>query len=194
MVCTNMTENVTTDILTDLYNVPVYVAICVTITVAVELIGNGLLAIVIMYEKFGMDSQKRTTINQLVSKVCWISMMTNLTVFPFVVIQTLFGPQSQLVGYWLITGTTLHILANMFTLTEMMMLKCLYLFVWPRMVKLDDTFAAKFLVQWNVMISSLCTFSRLYLSDYHTNPHFQFVTGRKFFKDESDLTKTTHFM
>jgi hypothetical protein len=38
-----------------------------------------------MYEKFGMDPQKRTTINQLVSKVCWMLIMTNLAIFPFMV-------------------------------------------------------------------------------------------------------------
>jgi hypothetical protein len=194
MVTTNVTETVTNDIIADLYDVPVYVASCVTITVAIEVIGNGLLAIIIMYEKFGMDPQKRTAINQLLSKVCWMLIMTNLTIFPFVMVRTLFGPQSELVASWILHGVTFSMLHNCLTLTEMMILKCLYLFLWPRMAMLDDNFIAQFIGWWNLMISSICTFTRLHLGEYHTNPHFQFVTGQEFFKNESDLSKKTHFM
>jgi hypothetical protein len=189
-----MTENVTNDILTDLYDVPVYMASCVAITLAVEVIGNGLLAIIIMYEKFGMDPQKRTTINQLLSKVCWMLIMTNGTIFPFMAIRSLFGPQSELVGSWILHGMSFSILFQVFTLTVMMMLKCMYMFFWPRMAMLDDTFVAQFIGRFNVMISSICTFTRMYLGDVNTNTQFQFATGIKFFKEESDLTKKAYFM
>jgi hypothetical protein len=194
MVTTNMTTNVTennmtNDILTDLYDQPVYVAGCVGITAAVEIIGNGLLVVIIMYEKFGMDPQKRTTINQLLSKVCWMLIMTNLTVFPFVVMRTLFGPHSELVASWMLHGISFSGTHNFLTLLEMMILKCLYLFYWPRMAMLDDTLVAQFIGRWNVMISSLSIFTRLYIVEYHTNTHYQFFTGTKSFKDESDLSK-----
>jgi hypothetical protein len=191
---TNVTENVTTDILADLYDVPAYMAICAVITVAVEIIGNGLLASVIMYEKFGMDPQKRTTINQLVSKVCWMLIMTNLAIFPFMVVRTLFGPQSELLGSWILHGMLISILYNILTLTEMMILKCLYLFYWPRMAMLDDTLLSQFMARWNLMITSLCTFTRLHIGEYHTNTHFQFITGSKSFNIESALSTRTHFM
>jgi hypothetical protein len=189
-----VTENVTTDILANLYDVPVFVAICAAVTVAVEVIGNGLLAIVIMYEKFGMDPQKRTTINQLVSKVCWILIMTNLAIFPFMVVRTLFGPQSELIGSWILYGMVFSIQYNFLTLTEMMILKCLYLFYWPRMAMLDDTLLSKFISRWNLMITSLCTFTRLHTGEYHTNTHFQFITGAESFNIESALSIRTHFM
>jgi hypothetical protein len=194
MVGTNVTENVTTDILADLYDVPVYVAICAVITVAVEVIGNGLLASVIMYEKFGMDPQKRNTINQLVSKVCWMLIMTNLAIFPFMVVRTLFGPLSELLGIWMLNGLVFSMMYNLLTLTEMMILKWLYMFYWPRMAMLDDTLISQFMAQWNLMISSLSTFTRLQIGEYHTNPYFQFVTGTKSFNSESDLTIRTRFM
>jgi hypothetical protein len=120
--------------------------------------------------------------------------MTNLTIFPFVMVRTLFGPQSELVASWILHGVTFSMLHNCLTLTEMMILKCLYLFLWPRMAMLDDNFIAQFIGWWNLMISSICTFTRLHLGEYHTNPHFQFVTGQEFFKNESDLSKKTHFM
>jgi hypothetical protein len=194
MMSSNMTENVTNDIISDLYDVPVYVASCVIITLAVEVIGNGLLAIIIMYEKYGMDPQKRTAINQVLSKVCWLTIMTNLIVFPFMVMRTLFGLQSELVALWCFFGVHFSLLHNILTLTEMMILKCLYMFFWPRMAMLDDNLAAQFIGRWNLMISSICVFSRLYLVEYHANPNFQFATGHKFFNKVSDLSQKAYFM
>jgi hypothetical protein len=170
------------------------VASCVAITAAVEIIGNGLLVVIIMYEKFGMDPQKRTTINQLLSKVCWMLITTNLTIFPFIVFRTLFGPQSELVANCILYGTTFSMMYNFLTLTEMMLLKCLYVFFWPRMAMLDDTLVAQFIGLWNLMISSLSIFTRLYVGEYHHNVHYQFSTGTKSFKDESDLSTKIRYM
>jgi hypothetical protein len=189
-----MTENLTNDVLIDLYNQPVYVAGCVAITAAVEIIGNGLLVVIIMYEKFGMDPQKRTTINQLLSKVCCMLIMTNLTIFPFMVFRTLFGPHSELVGSCIYHAMSFSRAYHVFTLTEMMILKCLYLFYWPRMAMLDDTLVAQFIGRWNLMISSLSIFTQLYISEYHTTTHYQFFTGIESFKHESDLSKKTKVM
>jgi hypothetical protein len=194
MVTTNMTQNLTNDILTDLYNQPVYVAGCVAITAAVEIIGNGLLVVIIMYEKFGMDPQKRTTINQLLSKVCGMLIMTNLIIFPFVVMRTLFGPQSELVGYLMIHGIVFSTIYNLLTWTEMMILKCLYLCFWPRMAMLDDTLVAKFFGRFNLMICSICTTTKLHLVEYHRNIFFQFATGTESFIDESDLSRKIRYM
>jgi hypothetical protein len=120
--------------------------------------------------------------------------MTNLTVFPFVVMRILFGPQSELVGQWMIYGGMFSIMYNFLALTEMMLLKCLYVFYWPRMAMLDDTLVAQFIGRWNLMISSLSIFTRLYIVEYHTNTHYQFVIGTKSFKDESDLSKKIRLM
>jgi hypothetical protein len=194
MVTRNMTENSTNDMLTDLYNEPVYIASCVAITAAVEVIGNGLLVVIIMYEKFGMDPQKRTTINQLLSKVCWMLIMRNMTNFPFLVGRTLFGPQSELVAMWMLYGMTFSVEYIWLTLTEMIILKCLYLFYWPRMAMLDDTFVAQFLGHFNLMIASICTLSRLHLGEYHNNTHFHFFTGTNSFEDDGDLSNNIRFM
>jgi hypothetical protein len=189
MVTTNVTENQTHDILTDFYDEPVYVVCCVAMTTAVEVIGNGLLSTIIMYEKFGMDPQKRTAINQLLSKVCCMLILSNLTIFPFTVIRTLFGPQSELVVAWMFSGMNFCWLHNCLTLTAMMVLKCLYLFFWPRMAMLNDTLVAQSICQFNIMISCICTITRMYLGEYHTTPYFEFVTGQESFNDESDLSQ-----
>ena len=40
-----------------------------------EIIGNGCLFATFAYERFGMDPQKRTAINQLLSQCCWTIMI-----------------------------------------------------------------------------------------------------------------------
>ena len=45
-------------------------AFVVIMLVLVEIVGNFLLFCVMTYEKFGMDSQKRSVTNQLLSSIC----------------------------------------------------------------------------------------------------------------------------
>jgi hypothetical protein len=42
-------------------------------------LGNFLLFCIVVYEKFGMDSQKRTVTNQLLSSICWNQIIFNCT-------------------------------------------------------------------------------------------------------------------
>ena len=61
---------------------PYKAVICIVIAVLIEIIGNGLLILVIVYEKFTMDPQKRTVINQLVSIACFIFLIQNIIGVP----------------------------------------------------------------------------------------------------------------
>ena len=55
---------------------------CIIIAIVVEIVGNGLLILVLVYEKFTMDPQKRTIINQLVSHVCLWLLLHNIIGIP----------------------------------------------------------------------------------------------------------------
>ena len=59
-----------------------------------ETIGNFLLLCMISYEKFGLDFQKRTVTNQLLSNICWTMILYNIFIMPNVLVTRLFGPQS----------------------------------------------------------------------------------------------------
>ena len=52
-----------------------------------ETIGNFLLYCMIMYEKYGMDSQKRTVSNQLLSSICCSRILHNFIVIPIITIR-----------------------------------------------------------------------------------------------------------
>ena len=58
---------------------------------AIEILGNVCLFATIVYERFGMDPQKRTVINQLLSQCCWIVMFHNITTFPSLIFRRLLG-------------------------------------------------------------------------------------------------------
>ena len=57
----------------------------------VETIGNFLLYCMIIYEKYGMDSQKRTVTNQLLSSICGCRILCNFIIIPSITIQHIIG-------------------------------------------------------------------------------------------------------
>ena len=61
----------------------------------VETLGNFLLFCLITYEKYGMDAQKRTATNQLLSSLCCSVILLNIGVLPLLMIVQIFKPQSE---------------------------------------------------------------------------------------------------
>ena len=60
-----------------------------------ESVGNFLLFCMISYEKYGMDSQKRTVTNRLLSNICFCVILYNILIMPTVLIHRVFGPQGN---------------------------------------------------------------------------------------------------
>ena len=60
-----------------------------------ETVGNFLLFCMIIYEKYGMDSQKRTVTNQLLSSICTCNIFNNIVFMPIFMAQRTFGPLSK---------------------------------------------------------------------------------------------------
>ena len=58
----------------------------------VEILGNFLLLSMITYEKYGMDSQKRTVTNQLLSSICVSFLIHNVIVMPIAVLHRIYHP------------------------------------------------------------------------------------------------------
>ena len=50
-----------------------------------ETLGNGLLYGIFLYEKYGVDSMRRTIVNMLYSQICLIYIFSNIFAFPFVI-------------------------------------------------------------------------------------------------------------
>ena len=56
----------------------------------VEILGNFLLLSMIFYEKYGMDSQKRTVTNQLLSSICVSFIVHNVIAMPIFMLHRIY--------------------------------------------------------------------------------------------------------
>ena len=63
--------------------------------VTVETLGNFLLICMILYEKYGMDPQKRTLTNQLLSKMVIIQILCNIFMMPLYAAYHIFDLKSK---------------------------------------------------------------------------------------------------
>ena len=70
-------------------------ALYIMMFLILESVGNFLLLCMITYEKYGMDSQKRTVTNQLLSNLCICVILYNILIMPTVLIHRVFGPQGN---------------------------------------------------------------------------------------------------
>ena len=57
-----------------------------------EILGNFLLISMITYEKYGMDSQKRTVTNKLLSSICVSFIMQNVIALPIAMFHRIYHP------------------------------------------------------------------------------------------------------
>ena len=67
----------------------------VVFLVMLETVGNFLLYCIIVYEKYGMDTQKRTLTNQLLSRMILVQIFFNIFIIPIYVIYHIFGLHSK---------------------------------------------------------------------------------------------------
>ena len=53
--------------------------------ILVETVGNGLLYGIFLFEKYGVDSMRRTTVNMLYSQICLMLIISNILAFPLAI-------------------------------------------------------------------------------------------------------------
>ena len=70
---------------------PDVITLYVFLLTLVESLGNFLLFCMVFYEKYGMDSQKRTVTNQLLSRMIFVQILYNIFILPFFTIGEIFG-------------------------------------------------------------------------------------------------------
>jgi hypothetical protein len=148
----------------------------------IEIIGNGCLFTTFAYEKFGMDSQKRTVINQLLSQCCWTIMIFNITSFPVIIFRRLLGPLNSKIGSWFILNGRIFLSMISLLLSELMILKSRermpFNFKWSVKVLKDDNRIAKMILGINVLLTSLITLQATMLDDHTCNPTYKTLSGR----------------
>ena len=73
---------------------PGLLALYFVLFVTVETVGNFLLICMILYEKYGMDPQKRTIANQLLTRMLIVQIFFNVFIMPLSVV-IVFGLNSK---------------------------------------------------------------------------------------------------
>ena len=63
--------------------------------IMLETLGNFLLFCMVWYEKYGMDSKKRTISNQLLSRMIIVQILFNIIMMPLVTLGQIFGAFSE---------------------------------------------------------------------------------------------------
>ena len=150
--------------------------------VCIEIIGNGCLFTTFAYERFGMDSQKRTVINQLLSQCCWTIMIFNITSFPIIIFRRLLGPLNSKIGGWYILNGRIFLSMISLLLSELMILKSgermPFNFKWSVKVLKDDNLIAKMILEINILLTSLIILQATMLDDHTCNPIYKSLSGR----------------
>ena len=144
----------------------------------IEIIGNGCLFATFAYERFGMDPQKRTAINQLLSQCCWTIMIFNITSFPVIIFRRLLGPLNSKIAAWFLLNGRIFISMISLLLSELMILKSLYICKWSIMAMKDDNLISKIILRINILLSSLITLQATMLDDFTCNLIEKTITGR----------------
>jgi hypothetical protein len=144
----------------------------------IEIIGNGCLFATIAYERFGMDPQKRTVINQLLSQCCWTIMLFNITSFPVAIFKRLLGPLNSKIFAWFLFNGRIFLSMISLLLSELIIFKSLYICKWSIMAMKDDNLISKIIFRINILLSSFITLQATMLDDNTCNSFKKTYTGR----------------
>ena len=74
---------------------PLELSFLVFLLIILETLGNFLLLCMICYEKYGMDSKKRTVTNMLLSRIIFVQILCNIFIIPLPTIGQIFGILSE---------------------------------------------------------------------------------------------------
>ena len=74
---------------------PGLIVLYIVSLIMLETLGNFLLFCMIWYEKYGMDSKKRTISNQLMSRMIIVLILFNLLMMPLIMLGLIVGALSE---------------------------------------------------------------------------------------------------
>ena len=153
------------------------VAILQTIVCMVVLpIGLSLVFGIVLYECQGVDSQKRSIFNQLISATFITLGTTGLTVLVPITIRCWTGPLGHILG--MIVSITRRFLFTFFSIlvADILIYKNLCILKPNWILKLNDDFWVTFWIVWNAILALGCSNMIWYASSAHPRVYF-FISG-----------------
>ncbi len=139
-------------------------------------VGNGLCVLIIDFERFGGDPQKRTLINQMISFNFMCLIVQAIIAGSIAEVVTLTGPVGET---WTAVFISAHFgasMASLLSLVEQLGVRCLISFAWKNLSHLNDDFFGLFLKLFNLMIT--LELSAIFIMlDFHINRENVRLTG-----------------
>ena len=168
-------------------------------------LSNAFFALMILYEKYGEDIMKRSINNQLVSQVGLAMILFNCVSSTIFLLRFIFGPLNFGVAVFETWIGNIYLSWTLLVLAEISVMNALLIHKFSWIVGIDEDFAGKFLLKFNLGYSLISqtarlvhklysnTFfiklifpqnflfnSRYFLGSFFDAVHFQLLTGIKF--------------
>ena len=97
---------------------------------------------------------------------------------PVIILRRLLGPLNSKIAAWFLLNGRIFISMISLSLSELMILKSLYIYKWSMMAMKDDNLISKIILRINILLSSLITLQATMLDDTTCNFIEKSITGR----------------
>ena len=124
-------------------------------------LSNAFFALVILYEKYGEDIMKRSINNQLWSQVALAMILHNCVSSTVWLVRFMFGPLHFGVALFEVCFVNIYISWIYLALAEISVIKALLIFKFSWIVGIDENFAGRFLLKFNLGYSLISQTTRL---------------------------------
>ena len=124
-------------------------------------LSNAFFALVILYEKYGEDVMKRSINNRLWSQVALAMILQNCVSSTIFLVRFMFGPLHFGVALFEVCFVNIYISWIYLALAEISVIKALLIFKFSWIVGIDEIFAGRFLLKFNLGYSLISQTARL---------------------------------
>ena len=131
-------------------------------------LSNAFYALMILYEKYGEDIMKRSINNQLVSQVGFAMILHNCICFTIFLMRFMSGPLHSGIAVFEVFIVNIYISWGFLVLAEISVMKALLIYKFSWIVGIEENFAGRFLLKFNLgysLISQTARFVHKFYSD-----------------------------
>ena len=154
------------------------VALLQTIAYVVSIpIGTLLISGIILYEREGVDSQKRSIFNQLISFLFGLIGMNSLIVGFFTTLRCWIGPMGPIIGSMVSIIRRFNLTSISLISIEILIYKNLCVIKPLCMMGLNDSFWSTYIPLWNALFSLVLDILDYYARNGNHPPIYRFISG-----------------
>ena len=162
------------------------IIVCCIINFMIETFGNGLLVLMILNERYLMDPQKRTAINQIATFMNYLYILNNVIGSPLLTSAIICDDIGHVLALILVYFTMWIFLLSLFTLVQFTVLNLLYINYWNKMMSINEDFLSSVCIQSMNIVAGLIMMVKFITQQHNVNKHYQ--SARNLFGLKGPLT------